>query len=715
MHSITPDPILNKGEGHYATAEFRTDADCLDKLCTFLGGVMGAVSSMPKETAGATAAATGIAATATGIAAIPVALLAILAGGKLWTDAITERKRADITTHITGAAREIAKTLPADDLLRGYDTARRKALQTDLIDALRQTIPETDAERHALLITLGDLDPDRIADTLAERLPEDSPFRTDETRRAYFTDTVALIWSRLSDNPHFREDLRQSIDADFLARLTKLQETVDQGFADTRTDIASLSEQVTTLQRSLEERGANPAELDAFKDKIEAESAKRELAETRLANLMGLILKRPIPPDQIVPRLQEANAKAAEEAAEAARIPNDESDALRDLRLARLAALEARDLDRAKDLSRAFAEQRRTENRAQERAAWVEAAEDARNALDYRAAAEAYAEAAATVDEADTQERWKWFYEEWYALYLLGLEYGDNAALEGAAAKADTMTRAFPRADHPALWAKAMGNRANTLQELGEREQGTARLDEAVTAFRALLPAFADLGDRESWATAQNNLGAVLQTLGQRESGTDRLHEAVAAYREALKEYTRERVPLDWAMTWNNLGNALLTLGERESGTDRLNEAVAAYREALKERSRERVPLDWAMTWNNLGAALWALGQRESGTDRLHDAVAAYREALKERTRERVPYWWAQTQENMAILYGTMADRTGQASDAARAVTHATDALEVYRAAGATYDIDKCEPLLADCQTLHTRLLAGEGEAKSYT
>src|SRR5512139_3759612 len=55
-----------------------------------------------------------------------------------------------------------------------------------------------------------------------------------------------------------------------------------------------------------------------------------------------------------------------------------------------------------------------------------------------------------------------------------------------------------------------------------------------------------------------------LWRLGGRESGTARLEEAVAAYRDALKEYTRERVPLQWATTQNNLGNALETLGEGE-------------------------------------------------------------------------------------------------------------------------------------------------------
>ncbi len=55
----------------------------------------------------------------------------------------------------------------------------------------------------------------------------------------------------------------------------------------------------------------------------------------------------------------------------------------------------------------------------------------------------------------------------------------------------------------------------------------------------------------------QNNLGAALSALGERESGTAGLEEAVSAYRAALLERTRERVPLDWATTQNNLGAAL--------------------------------------------------------------------------------------------------------------------------------------------------------------
>jgi hypothetical protein len=47
-----------------------------------------------------------------------------------------------------------------------------------------------------------------------------------------------------------------------------------------------------------------------------------------------------------------------------------------------------------------------------------------------------------------------------------------------------------------------------------------------------------------------------------RRPGTARLEEAVAAFRAALEERTRDRVPLDWATTQNNLGHALRALGK---------------------------------------------------------------------------------------------------------------------------------------------------------
>jgi Tetratricopeptide repeat len=85
----------------------------------------------------------------------------------------------------------------------------------------------------------------------------------------------------------------------------------------------------------------------------------------------------------------------------------------------------------------------------------------------------------------------------------------------------------------------------------------------------------------------QVNLGNALQALGEHESGTARLEEAVAAYRAALEEWTRERVPLDWAMTQNNLGTALWRLGERESGTAERGQGEIELRSGLRSHAHE--------------------------------------------------------------------------------------------------------------------------------
>ncbi len=59
------------------------------------------------------------------------------------------------------------------------------------------------------------------------------------------------------------------------------------------------------------------------------------------------------------------------------------------------------------------------------------------------------------------------------------------------------------------------------------------------------------------------NLGRALRALGERQSGTARLEEAVAAFRSALEEQTRERVPLQWARTTDNQGNAMMLIAAR--------------------------------------------------------------------------------------------------------------------------------------------------------
>ena len=70
-------------------------------------------------------------------------------------------------------------------------------------------------------------------------------------------------------------------------------------------------------------------------------------------------------------------------------------------------------------------------------------------------------------------------------------------------------------------------------------------------------------------------------TLGERESGTARLEEAVTAYRAALKEYTRERVPLQWAITQNNLAGVFEALFDRTGKRSLLNDALEHLERAI--------------------------------------------------------------------------------------------------------------------------------------
>jgi tetratricopeptide (TPR) repeat protein len=238
------------------------------------------------------------------------------------------------------------------------------------------------------------------------------------------------------------------------------------------------------------------------------------------------------------------------------------------------------------------------------------------------------------------------------------------------------------------------------LWRLGERESGTAKLEEAVAIYREALKEYTQARVPLNWAMTQTNLGIALQTLGERESGTAKLEEAVAAYREALKEYTQARVPLHWATTQNSLGNAFSLLGERESGTAKLEEAVAAYREALKENTQASVPLGWAMTQNNLGNALWRLGERESGTLRLEEAVAAYREALKEYTQARVPLQWAATQNNLGTALWSLGERESGTVKLEEAVAAYGEALKEWKREAAPYLHGMAQRNLARCVAL---------------
>ena len=175
--------------------------------------------------------------------------------------------------------------------------------------------------------------------------------------------------------------------------------------------------------------------------------------------------------------------------------------------------------------------------------------------------------------------------------------------------------------EHPNETAGYLNRRAGALFREGDERGDNDALKQSIQTLHRVLQYRTRNRVPLDWAMTQMGLGLALSTLGERESGTAHLDEAVAAFRAALEERTRKRVPLQWAMTQNNLGNALRTLGARESGTGHLEEAVAAYRAALEEQTRDRVPLQWATSTGNQGVALMLLAERLGDESKARVAV----------------------------------------------------------------------------------------------
>src|SRR5690606_10324728 len=101
----------------------------------------------------------------------------------------------------------------------------------------------------------------------------------------------------------------------------------------------------------------------------------------------------------------------------------------------------------------------------------------------------------------------------------------------------------------PAARFAALRARQEVFHVAG-RDRGIAiELEIAIAVARRCV---ARAGDADERGNAFNDLGVSLGVFGERENGIARLEAAVAAFRTALEERLRERVPLDWAGTQNN-------------------------------------------------------------------------------------------------------------------------------------------------------------------
>src|SRR5438034_1546188 len=272
-----------------------------------------------------------------------------------------------------------------------------------------------------------------------------------------------------------------------------IQSTVVIGIAQEKVD-----ELVRDAKRPLEELTTQQREnIVLLKEKL-------DLNERQVRAALGILGENDIPPERLAAKLVEIAERFKVVQATASAQPGDDPK-ITALKTDAQKAIEAGELAKADALlAEVETEQRGALDRVAVNAAEtsVRRGEIALTRLRYTEAAKHFANAAAVFPPKSAHEdkRVSYLQKEARALYQQGDEFGDNAALLSAI------------------------ERYKRLVELISREHAPLE-----------------------WPSVQYNLGQALFILGQRESGTARLEEAAATFQDVLKEWTRERAPLGWA------------------------------------------------------------------------------------------------------------------------------------------------------------------------
>jgi len=252
----------------------------------------------------------------------------------------------------------------------------------------------------------------------------------------------------------------------------------------------------------------------------------------------------------------------------------------------------------------------------------------------FRAALEVRTRNKAPKDWAETQ------CEMGLTLMSLGDLESDVGRLKAASAAFQEALRVYTRQKNPEAWSKTQLFLAETQQRLGTRTSGIAGKDhlrKSLSAYQEALKVYTP--ESENWAALQNNMGNTLNFLGEWENGKKYFEGAVAAFRATLKSVNPQTQPWFWATAQNNLGNVLRTLGRNEKNTTYLKEALDAYQSALTIRTPGIDASIWAGTQTNLAQTLHSLGVMESGaaaSEYLSEAAYTYRTLVAFADREKM-------------------------------------------------------------------------------
>ena len=233
-------------------------------------------------------------------------------------------------------------------------------------------------------------------------------------------------------------------------------------------------------------------DLSESQKKLIAElEAKLDLNQRQVRAALEILGEKDIPPERLAAKLVEIAERFKALQATALAQPGDDAKVAA-LKAEAQKAIEAGDLAKADAL---LADVESAQRRMRDRLAVNLAETSARRGdialarLQYSEAAHHFANAAAALPPESTHEKKRIGYlaREANALYRQGDEFGDNDALRAAIERQKRLIGLNPRERVPLDWATTQTDLGLALWKLGERESGTAKLEEAVAAFREAL------------------------------------------------------------------------------------------------------------------------------------------------------------------------------------------------------------------------------------
>jgi hypothetical protein len=236
----------------------------------------------------------------------------------------------------------------------------------------------------------------------------------------------------------------------------------------------------------------------SHKDTIAGLKKELDINERQISAALNILGEKDIPPERLAAKLveiaerfkalQAAGAPQPGDAPEVAQLKREANKAIHDGNLVRADDLLV-NLERAQQAALGREQELFNRHALDLAETWGQRGDLALAGLHYLDAAGHFAAAAAHVPREYDDQRLTYLDKEANALSREGDEGVDNEAL-GTAIEGYRSSLALRLRDRvPLDWARTQNNLGNVLAILGERESGTGRLEQAVTAFNEALKA----------------------------------------------------------------------------------------------------------------------------------------------------------------------------------------------------------------------------------